>query len=149
MTSYAERLSPSVPVYFAVALVFPATILIFAPLNVWLGVAIGLVLFVACVAGLYFGSPAISITNGELRAGAARIDVAHLGDSESFRGDAALAQMRTKLDARAWIVLRGWVKPVVRVDVTDPHDLVPYWLMSSRRPEELRAAIVAARAERA
>ena len=42
-------------------------------------------------------------------------------------------------------MFRGWVDPVLRVAVTDPDDPVPYWLVSTRRPEELRAAIEAER----
>lgn len=145
MTSYAERLSPSLPVYVAVVLVIPAAILIFAPINLGLGVVIGIVLFICCVIALVLGSPTISVDGAVLRVGAARIDVAHIGAVDSFRGDAALAQTRTRLDARAWIVLRGWVKPVVRIEITDPHDPVPYWLVSSRRPEDLKDAIEAAK----
>ncbi|MGO2664474.1 DUF3093 domain-containing protein [Mycetocola reblochoni] len=143
MTSYAERLSPSLPVYIAVVLVIPASILIFAPINLVLGVVIGIVLFIACVVALVLGSPIVRVGDGELRAGAARIAVAHVGEVDGFRGDAAIAQTRTRLDARAWIVLRGWVKPVVRVEIVDPHDPVPYWLVSSRHPEQLRDAILA------
>jgi len=33
------------------------------------------------------------------------------------------------------------VQPVVRVPITDPADPAPYWLLSSRRPRELAAAI--------
>ncbi len=38
-------------------------------------------------------------------------------------------------------MIRGWVQPVVRVPITDPADPAPYWLLSSRRPKELAAAI--------
>ena len=47
----------------------------------------------------------------------------------------------TGLDARAYLVIRGWVHSVVRVPITDPADPAPYWLLSTRRPTELAAAI--------
>ena len=33
------------------------------------------------------------------------------------------------------------MKPVVRVPVEDPADPAPYWLVSSRRPDQLAAAL--------
>ena len=53
----------------------------------------------------------------------------------------ASAERGTGLDARAFLVIRGWVQPVVRVPITDPDDPAPYWLLSSRRPKELAAVI--------
>ncbi|MDX2025238.1 DUF3093 family protein, partial [Microcella sp.] len=48
-----------------------------------------------------------------------------------------------RLDARAFLVLRPDIPAVLRVAVTDPDDPTPYWLLSTRRPEELAAAIAA------
>ena len=50
-----------------------------------------------------------------------------------------------RLDARAWLVIRGWVSPVVKIPVTDPVDPAPYWLVSTRRPALLVDAIERAR----
>ena len=44
------------------------------------------------------------------------------------------------LDARAWLSIRGWVDPVVKVTLADEKDPTPYWLVSTRRPEDLKAA---------
>jgi len=46
-----------------------------------------------------------------------------------------------RLDARAWLCIRGWIQPVVKVNVHDPSDPVPYWLISTRNPNELVAAL--------
>jgi hypothetical protein len=68
------------------------------------------------------------------------------GTPEPLHGDAARAARGTELDARAWTVLRGWVDGVVRVPLLDPADPAPYWVVSSRHPEELVAALDRARA---
>jgi hypothetical protein len=47
-------------------------------------------------------------------------------------------------DARAFLLLRPYLKRSVRIEVTDPEDPAPYWLVSTRRPEELAGALVAA-----
>jgi hypothetical protein len=41
-------------------------------------------------------------------------------------------------------VIRGWVDPVVRVTLEDPDDPTPYWLISTRRPEELVRVLTSA-----
>jgi hypothetical protein len=43
------------------------------------------------------------------------------------------------------VCLRAWARTAVRVEVLDPADPTPYWLVSTRRPDELAAAIAAGR----
>jgi hypothetical protein len=38
-------------------------------------------------------------------------------------------------------LLRAYLKRSVRVEVTDPADPTPYWLVSSRHPEQLAKAL--------
>ena len=42
-------------------------------------------------------------------------------------------------DARAYLLLRPYLKRAVRVEITDPADPTPYWLVSTRHPDELAA----------
>ncbi len=44
-------------------------------------------------------------------------------------------------DARAHLVLRPYVSTAVEITLDDPADPVPYWLVSTRRPEALAAAL--------
>ena len=48
-------------------------------------------------------------------------------------------------DARAYLLLRGSATTAVKVVLDDPADPTPYWLVATRHPTELRAAIVAGR----
>jgi hypothetical protein len=43
-------------------------------------------------------------------------------------------------DARAHLVLRPYVKTAVEITLNDQDDPVPYWLVSSRRPQQLATA---------
>lgn len=43
-------------------------------------------------------------------------------------------------------VVRGWIDAAVQVRVDDPADCTPYWLLSSRHPEQLADALAAERA---
>jgi Protein of unknown function (DUF3093) len=76
-----------------------------------------------------------------LRAGRAEIPLDQTGEAVPAFDAAARIERGTGLDARAYLVIRGWVHPVVRVPITDPADPTPYWLLSSRRPKELAAVI--------
>jgi hypothetical protein len=44
-------------------------------------------------------------------------------------------------DARAHLVLRPYIKTAVEITLDDPDDPVPYWLVSTRRPQQLAAAL--------
>ena len=61
--------------------------------------------------------------------------------AEPGRGPRAVAMRGVELDARAHLVLRGWVGPVVLVTLDDPDDPTPAWLVSTRRPEHLAEAL--------
>jgi len=137
MTVFRERLWAAPWLYIATALVIPASILVFAPINMTAGIIVAIVLYAGCVWMLIAGSPVIEVTATELRAGRARIERRHLGRADGFDDSEATLQRGQKLDARAWLLIRGWVKPVVRVEVLDPQDPAPYWLLSTRRPSEL------------
>jgi hypothetical protein len=141
MTHYRERLSPSWWITLSVALVIPATSLIFLPVNLPLGIAVGISLWAGSMAVLWFFSPTVSVTDSHLSAGSATIAHTFVSGVEVFRKDEATVQRGTKLDARAWLVIRGWVDPVVKVTLNDPRDPAPYWLVSSREPDKLAAAL--------
>jgi hypothetical protein len=140
-TLYRERVWPAVWVFFATALVMPASVLVLLPINFWAGIGTAIVLYAGCVVLLLSGSPTIEVTARGLRAGRATLPADHIGSAAAFEGEAARQARGPELDARAWLLIRGWVKPVVRVDVTDDRDPVPYWLLSTRRPDRLVDAL--------
>lgn len=141
MPDYREKLWPNAWMFIATALVIPASILVLAPISVEAGIATAAVLYGGCVALLILASPTISVSDGVLTAGRARIQLAHVGEATGYEGPEASAERGTRLDARAWLLIRGWVTSVVRVELNDPTDPTPYWLLSSRHPTELAAAI--------
>ena len=145
MLPYRERLTPSLWIYLSTALVIPASLLVFLPISPLAGVITAIVLYCGAVAALVFTSPVIEVNGSEVTAGRARLPIGFTGDSGAFRGAAATLERGRQLDARAWVVIRGWVGPVVKITVLDTEDPAPYWLVSSRSPERMIAAIDAAR----
>ena len=76
-----------------------------------------------------------------LRAGRALLPASAIAGAEAARGPRARALRGPELDARTHLVLRGWVDPVVLVALDDPDDPTPAWLVSTREPERLAAAL--------
>lgn len=147
MTTYRERLWPSFWPFLATALVIPATILVFWPIDVTVGIVVALALYGAIVAGLLATAATVEVADGQLRAGRARLPISVIGQVTQAEADEAFLERGQRLDARAWLLLRGWIDPVVRIELTDEHDPTPYWLISTRRPQQLTAAIEHARAQ--
>lgn len=136
MTLFRERLWAAPWMYFACALIIPASLIVFLPINPLVGVVCAIVMYGAILAALIAGAPSLAVTDAEFRAGRATIEREWIGNVEVFTGTEATLERGQRLDARAWLLLRG-AMPVVKVPVIDPDDPVPYWLVSTRRPNEL------------
>src|SRR5690606_31325454 len=145
MTYYRERLWPSVWIYLATALVVPASILVFMPINQLVGILTGVAMYLGIVGLLIATAPLILVTEHQLVAGRASLPLSLVGETVAFEGDEATLERGQRLDARAWLLIRGWIAPVVKVTVTDETDPAPYWLVSSRDPESLISAVTAAK----
>jgi hypothetical protein len=92
---------------------------------------------------LGYGSPRIEVEDGWLRAGRARISGEFLGGAEPLDPASSRRLAGPEADARAYLLLRPYLKRTVRVTVRDDRDPAPYWLVSSRHPEQLAAAVTA------
>jgi hypothetical protein len=141
VTIYRERLWPAPWLFIATALVIPASLLVFFPISQTAGIVTAVVLYGGCVALLLLAAPVIEVTDSELVAGKARLPRRLVGSVESFEREEAQLERGQRLDARAWLLIRGWVDPVVRVEVLDERDPTPYWLLSTRHPRELAEAL--------
>ena len=145
MTFYREKLWPAPWLFISTALVIPASLLVFLPINVSVGIGSAIVLYLGCLAALLASATKIEVTASELIAGKARLPISIIGSIDGFRGAEATLERGQRLDARSFLVIRGWVDPVVRVGLVDPNDPVPYWLVSTRNPEAVSDAIDQAR----
>jgi hypothetical protein len=145
MTRYSERLWPAPWLLIASALVIPASMLVLAPISMPAGIVTAILLYGGCVALFLLGAPTIEVDDRMLRAGRARVSLDLLGKPQVFTGEEAALERGQRLDARAWLLIRGSIDPVVTVPLHDPADPTPYWLISTRRPRELAAAIEGSR----
>lgn len=130
-----------------VASLWLAVVVATPPVVAWVVTALALLLMVA--AFLSWGSARVSVAGGTFRAGRATIPVDLLGEAVALDAEAMRRQAGVDADARAFLLLRAYVKGGVKVDVADPADPTPYWLVSSRQPARLAAALEAARRQHA
>ncbi|AGW41209.1 hypothetical protein O159_11140 [Leifsonia xyli subsp. cynodontis DSM 46306] len=147
MDLYRERLWATPWLFVSTLLVVPAVMLVFAPIDLTIGVVLALAFYAAIVAALLLSAPTIRVTETELVAGRARLPLEFAGAPEAFAGEQATLERGRRLDARAWLLIRGWIKPVVKVPLLDADDPTPYWLLSTRNPDRLVQVLEEARQE--
>jgi hypothetical protein len=99
--------------------------------------------FAALVAAAFvrFGAFRVEIAGGELRAGRAHLPLQYVGDVMPLDKEQTRLLAGRDADGRAHLAMRPYVKRSVRVEITDPADPAPYWLVSTRRPKQLAAAL--------
>ena len=143
---YDERLH--VPLrWWALLTMFLATVLLafLVATPPWVAFTVTATLCALAVAVFVsYGAARVSVHDGTFRAGRAQIPVALLGAAVALDAVASRRLAGVDADARAFLLLRPYVKRSVRVPVEDPADPAPYWLVSTRHPDRLAAALEAA-----
>lgn len=132
---FEERLTPSWWLIVALFLAVPTSVLIFFPLSIAVGLIVGLGIWLAAVAALWVGSPRLRLDRAGFSAGRARVELQHISAIDQVPSEQARDAKGPSLDARAYLVIRPWITPAVRVHIDDPRDPTPYWLVSTRKPQ--------------
>jgi hypothetical protein len=145
---YSERLWPSLPVWIVVLLVAASGGLVVVKVAApWVAAVVAATCVALAAWALARSSATVAVTDGELVAGRAHIPVELLGEVEVLDHPDFTALRGPRADVRAYLCQRSWISQGLRVAVIDAKDPTPYWLLSSRRPNELAAALQRARGE--
>lgn len=143
---YSERLWPG-PLGWSLVPGFAVFVVIaLLPVDVTAAAVAGTVTLVVGVLVAIVSSTRVRVDD-ELRVGAAHIPVTALGDGQVLDRAGVRRALGPGSDARAFVRVRAWIPSAVLVDVTDPADPTPTWLVSSRRPQALLSALRAAQAQ--
>ena len=140
---YAERLT--VPLRWwvqgtmLVASLWLAVLAATPEVVAWSVTAVAVALMVALFVG--YGRVRVAVEDDTFRAGRAHIRLEHVGEVTALDAEGLRRQAGVDADARAYLLLRPYLKRGVRVDITDPADPAPYWLVSCRRPEAVVTAV--------
>jgi len=143
VTPYRERLSVPLSWWFgcvATAIVFSWIILV-ATTRIAAGVTFAIVLIASALIVARYGSVTLTRDDTGLRVGHAFLDQRHIGAAEALHRDDYRRRLGVDADARAYLVTRPYLDRGVLVKVDDENDPVPYWLVSTRHPDDIAAAI--------
>jgi hypothetical protein len=95
---------------------------------------------------LAWGATRIEVADGVLRAGGDVLALSAISEALPLDEPQATLLRGPKADPAAHLLLRPYLKKAVYIGLADPADGVPYWLVATRRPAELAAALTASRA---
>ncbi|MFH5207493.1 DUF3093 domain-containing protein [Antrihabitans spumae] len=146
--SYSERLWVPVwwwPIAVAVTMLLAAEIHMGAPgIRAWLPYLVLLPLPIWVL--LWLSRLRVEVTTDaddgrELRIGRAHLPVEVISRAAVVPGTAKSAALGRQLDPAAYVQHRPWVKPMVVVVLDDADDPTPYWLISTRHPDRVLAAL--------
>lgn len=143
MPSYTEQLR--VPVGWW--LLGMSSAVIFAS-TAWAGLnALGAIASYVVICGgtaavlVNWGRARIEVSGGELRAGKTTLPLAFAGQVAALDEAQSRVLRGPRADAHAFMLIRPYLKFAVYIEVTGEHQDRPYWLIGTRRPEDLAAAI--------
>ncbi len=88
-----------------------------------------------------FTSLKISVTESELSVSRACIERKYLGKIDALSVEEMKHLRGAGINPYAFMALRFWIQTGVRIEIIDPRDPTPYWLISSKEPEKLIAAL--------
>ncbi len=133
--------------WWALATMFLASVLLALLVAIPVGyayAATGVLVAITATFFVMYGGARVSVLDGELTAGRARIPVGFLAEPTALDLEAARRLRGVDADARAYLLLRPYLPRAVQVRLTDPADPTPYWLVATRHPRTLAATLTAA-----
>lgn len=104
-----------------------------------------MVSFIASILLVIYASYAlrttIEISKDEIQIDRAHIERKYLGAVKALSAD-EMRLLRTRdADPAAFLAIRFWEPRGVRIEVTDQRDSTPYWLVTSKRGDEIAALL--------
>ncbi len=105
----------------------------------WIGYA--LCVPVAVLALFLLGRTRVRVADGALHVGTMSKELRHIGRAEIVLKAERQQALGPELDPMAYMMIRGWIRRIVRIEITDPDDPTPYWVFSVRDAPGLLAAL--------
>jgi hypothetical protein len=106
---------------------------------------IGLLAVIAAVFLVHWSIATIEVTGSVLRADRDTLALSDVAEVVALDDRQSAVMRGPRADPSAHLLLRPYLKRAVYISLADPDAGAPYWLVATRRPEALAAAIEHAR----
>ncbi|MEO7586856.1 MAG: DUF3093 domain-containing protein [Arachnia sp.] len=104
-------------------------------------VVVGLFTLAVMAVVFSYGNTAIKVDGGVLHVGRHAIEGQWIAGVEALARDESAYAMAAGANPRDFLVTRPYISDLVRIRLDDAADPHPHWLVSSRRAEQLAAAV--------
>lgn len=136
-SSYSERVFPGLSFFLATLFVPTALYLIVLAFDdLW-----ALVTFVVCEVSIIsiglLGAPTLVLSKESLSIGKVQIPTQYISGISAIPASNQQSEKGPKLHPAAYVRFQAGVKGLLKIELNDPADPTPYWLISSRNPELL------------
>jgi hypothetical protein len=140
-TLFSETLIPGISLFLCLFIMAPSITVVLWPVAPTLAIVTGLAATGLAAAIVIATAPRIRVIEesgqSTLSVGNARIPIEFIGNAFIVPEDQRSHAKGPGLDARSHRVFQVGVRDLVRLDLVDPTDPTPYWLIASRKPNEL------------
>ncbi|MEY4348713.1 MAG: hypothetical protein RL719_10 [Actinomycetota bacterium] len=143
---YRETVWPSLFALLPAILLAPAVGLVITPFTDYVvATLVGSSVFVLALVVVLSLAPKIVVMQSDrkifLQVNSANIEASHISSAQVIAKGEARAERGPKLDARSFRVFQPSVSEMLKVNLSDERDSTPYWLVSTRNPVALKAAL--------
>lgn len=148
MTTYSERLYPSPWALLSAGLLGSSFGLIAVPFSTSAAIIIALVLGIGIPLLMWLASPVVSVrrsgdgpTGMELTYGHAHIDLGYLGEVTVLDKEAMHDRIGLHSRSTDFVGHSAFIPTGIAVDNKDPDDAITSWIIATRAPDKLQAAL--------
>ncbi len=109
------------------------------PLTDWIPFCTLLPLSAAIV--WWLGHSRLTISGGELAIRGAHLPLHYVSGVVALDARTLRRVIGREGDPRAFVSIRPWIGPGVQLQLDDPEDPTPYWIISTRHPDRVTALV--------
>jgi len=93
----------------------------------------------------WLGHHKLTISATEISVHGAHLPLRYISNTVALDARTLRRVIGREGDPRAFVAIRPWIGPGVQLELDDPDDATPYWVISTRRPAEVAQLLRAGR----
>ena len=136
---------PTIVAMLPLALLLPTAYFTLLPFSATAGLALGPLFVVAILVSAYFAAPVIEVSDESLSVSEIEVPLEFVSAVTVINAEDGFAERGVRLSPAAYTRFQLGVKTMVKIELSDPNDKTPYWLIASKNPQGVVAAFEAAK----